>query len=301
MGENMSEYAPTSAADALRVYGLVESDLERIRHFGQGVTDDELRGLVKVFYEWLPILPEAEAFFADPKLLAHVQGEQVDYWRSFLGAVLDERYSARRRVVGGVHARIGLSLEAYLAAMNQMLLLLIGLVPEKMSAEVPETIRALTQLVHLDTALVTETFTELTNRTIAKQSEAIVAMSTPVAEIADGILMLPVVGVIDTLRARDIRSAMLTRVRDTGAKVFILDISGVAVVDTAVANHLIRMTRATRLMGCECIVSGLSPAIAETIIALDLDISAVNTRASLKDALEIAFAKTGLELRDARA
>jgi rsbT co-antagonist protein RsbR len=91
-------------------------------------------------------------------------------------------------------------------------------------------------------------------------------------------------------------SAMLTRIRDSEAKVFILDISGVAVVDTAVANHLIKMTRAARLLGCECIISGLSPAIAQTIVALDIDVSTIDTRATLKDALASALARIGMRL-----
>jgi rsbT co-antagonist protein RsbR len=109
--------------------------------------------------------------------------------------------------------------------------------------------------------------------------------------------MLPVVGIIDSKRAQDIMHAMLSMIRETKAKVFILDISGVAVVDTAVANHLIKITKATRLMGCECTISGVSPSIAETVVELGIDVGNVSTTASLQDALVFAFAKTGAEIR----
>ena len=89
-------------------------------------------------------------------------------------------------------------------------------------------------------------------------------MSTPVAEIWDDILMLPLVGIIDSKRAQDIMTAVLSRIAETHSRTLILDISGVAVVDTAVANHLIKITKATRLMGCACTISGISPAIAQT-------------------------------------
>jgi rsbT co-antagonist protein RsbR len=89
---------------------------------------------------------------------------------------------------------------------------------------------------------------------------------------------------------------MLQRIKETEARVFILDISGVAVMDTAVANHLIKMTKASLLMGCECIISGISPAIAGTIVELGIDVGTVNTRSNLKDALSLAFDRTGAKI-----
>src|SRR6187401_441213 len=114
-------------------------------------------------------------------------------------------------------------------------------------------------------------------------------MSTPVAALWDGILMLPIVGIVDSKRAQDIMNRMLERVAETQSRAFILDISGVAVVDTAVANHLIKMTKAARLMGCEAIVSGVSAQVAETIVELGIEIGEMKTTGNLKDALKLAF------------
>jgi rsbT co-antagonist protein RsbR len=108
--------------------------------------------------------------------------------------------------------------------------------------------------------------------------------------------MLPVVGIIDSRRAQDVMTAMLSRIAETRSTVIILDISGVAVVDTAVANHLIKITKATSLMGCECIISGVSPAIAQTIVELGIDVGNVKTTATLQDALTQAFRQTGIVL-----
>ncbi len=93
---------------------------------------------------------------------------------------------------------------------------------------------------------------------------------------------------------------MLTKIADTQSKVIILDISGVAVVDTAVANHLIKITKATKLMGCECLLSGISPAIAQTMVELGIQVGDIRTTAALRDALSIAFQITGVEIKDAR-
>jgi rsbT co-antagonist protein RsbR len=114
-------------------------------------------------------------------------------------------------------------------------------------------------------------------------------MSTPVTQIWEGILLLPLVGLIDSKRAQDIMNASLAKIAETQARSFILDISGVGVVDTAVANHLIKVTKATRLMGCECAISGVSPAIAQTIVELGIDVGEVKTTANMRDALSAAF------------
>ena len=118
-------------------------------------------------------------------------------------------------------------------------------------------------------------------------------MSTPVTPIWDDILLLPLVGVVDSTRTDDIMRKTLTRISETRSKVFILDISGVATVDTAVANQLIKITKATRLMGCETVISGLSPAIAHTMVDLGVDVGAVRTTSTLRDAFKIALRQVG--------
>ncbi|MEI6762242.1 MAG: PAS domain S-box protein [Betaproteobacteria bacterium] len=118
-------------------------------------------------------------------------------------------------------------------------------------------------------------------------------MSTPVTPIWDEILLLPLVGVVDSTRTDDVMRKTLTRINETQSKVFILDISGVPAVDTAVANQLIKITKATRLMGCETIISGLSPSIAHTMVDLGVDVGDVRTTATLRDAFRISLRQVG--------
>jgi rsbT co-antagonist protein RsbR len=106
---------------------------------------------------------------------------------------------------------------------------------------------------------------------------------------------LPIVGIVDSKRAQEIMNAALTKISQTQSRAFIMDISGVAVVDTAVANYLIKVTKATRLMGCECTISGLSPAIAQTIVELGITVRKVKTTATMQDALVDAFQRLGLK------
>ena len=118
-------------------------------------------------------------------------------------------------------------------------------------------------------------------------------VSTPVTPIWDEILLLPLVGVVDSSRTDDVMRKALTRINETRAKVFILDISGVPTVDEAVANQLIKITKATRLMGCETIISGLSPAIAYAMVELGVEVGEVRTTATLHDAFRISLQQVG--------
>jgi len=130
-----------------------------------------------------------------------------------------------------------------------------------------------------------------------EQSRTIQEISTPAISLWDGIVVLPIVGVVDSLRAKQMMSTMLTKIKEVSAKTIILDIQGVAAVDTAVANHLIKITKATRLMGCRCIISGISPAVAEALVQLGIDLGDVATNSTLRDALADAFTQLHFEVR----
>jgi rsbT co-antagonist protein RsbR len=129
---------------------------------------------------------------------------------------------------------------------------------------------------------------------LKEQSKTIMEISTPAIKLWDRIVILPVVGVVDSLRAQQMMNSMLKKIMETSSKVIILDIQGVAAVDTAVANHLIKIAKATKLMGCRCIISGISPAVAETLVQLGIDLGEVATNSTLQDALADAFALVNL-------
>ncbi len=124
--------------------------------------------------------------------------------------------------------------------------------------------------------------------------------ATPVNIVWEGILLVPIFGIIDSRKAQSIMETMLTKILDTESKTIILDILGVAAMDSAIANHILKISKATKLMGCECIVSGISPSIAQTLVHLGVELGQVVTRATLKDALQFAFKSAGLELKEIR-
>jgi rsbT co-antagonist protein RsbR len=285
-----------SVEEYLQIYRISEEERSRIRRLGSLAAN--MDGIISSWYEWLKTLPEFDQFFTDAEILERVRALQKDYWVAFLEAEVDETYLSRRRRVGQAHATIGLPLNTYFAGMNMFLELLVELINNSALSEKEKasTIESVSKLLHLDTAIVVETYNQLIEETLTEQTRSLLEMSTPVTQIWEGILLLPIVGIIDSKRARDIMDGVLAKISETQSQIFIMDISGVGVVDTAVANHLIKITRATRLMGCETLVSGVSPAIAQTIVDLGIEVGKVKTTATMKDALSDALLRVGMEI-----
>lgn len=291
-------YQHRSPTELCGLFDITKEDLKIIAGLQEKAIEqmDEMAGQ---WYNWLKGHPEHEEFFADPKTLDRVMKEQVKFWKFFFKGVIDEEYMQMRGHLGETHARVGVPLDIYFAGVDRWLTLFIDMIKGMglSQEEFNRTRRALNKMMHLDMTIIIQSYEQLINETIAAQSKALMEMSTPVTQIWNGILLLPVVGIIDSKRAQDIMNATLKKISETQARSFILDISGVAVVDTAVANHLIKITKATRLMGCESTISGVSPAIAQTIVDLGIDVGKIKTTANMKAALAGAFEKLGMEIR----
>jgi rsbT co-antagonist protein RsbR len=131
---------------------------------------------------------------------------------------------------------------------------------------------------------------------IRRQQEELLELSTPVVKLWDGAVAVPLIGTLDSARTQVVMESLLERIVETDAQIAIIDITGVPTVDTLVAQHLLRTVAAARLMGAECIISGIRPQIAQTIVHLGLDLSDVITKATLADAFEVALAKMGHEV-----
>jgi rsbT co-antagonist protein RsbR len=128
---------------------------------------------------------------------------------------------------------------------------------------------------------------------ILRQQQELLELSTPVVKLWDGVLAVPMIGTLDSGRSQLVMEALLQRIVETGSELAIIDITGVPTVDTLVAQHLIKTVAAIRLMGADCIISGIRPQIAQTIVHLGIDLQGVTTKASLADALSTALKRTG--------
>ena len=134
---------------------------------------------------------------------------------------------------------------------------------------------------------------------IRRQQEEMLELSTPVVKLWDGILALPIIGTLDSARTQVVMETLLENIVKTNSRVAIIDITGVPTVDTVVAQHLLKTVTAARLMGADCIISGVRPQIAQTIVHLGINLLDVTTKATLADAFAVALDRTGLSLEHA--
>jgi rsbT co-antagonist protein RsbR len=145
----------------------------------------------------------------------------------------------------------------------------------------------------------TEVFQKARDAVIARQQEEMLELSTPVVRLWDGIVALPMIGTLDSSRTEVVMETLLQRIVETESQVAIIDITGVPTVDTLVAQHLLKTVAAARLMGADCIISGIRPQIAQTIVQLGIDLGGVVTKATLADAFRAALERVGSPLRPA--
>jgi len=152
---------------------------------------------------------------------------------------------------------------------------------------------AATLLIDAMGLYIAEVFQKAREEVIIRQQEEMLELSTPVVKLWEGVLALPMIGTLDSARTQVVMQTLLQRIVETGAEIAIIDITGVPTVDTLVAQHLIKTVTAARLMGADCIISGIRPQIAQTIVHLGVDLADVTTKANLSDAFTVALRRTG--------
>ncbi len=152
---------------------------------------------------------------------------------------------------------------------------------------------AVTEVLDRLGLLTTESYQKTRDEIIARQQQELMELSTPVVRLWDGVLALPLIGTLDSARTQVVMENLLQTIVQTGAAIAIMDITGVPTVDTLVAQHLLKTVAAARLMGADCIISGVRPQIAQTIVHLGVDLGDVTTKATLADAFRVALRRSG--------
>ncbi|SDF74881.1 rsbT co-antagonist protein RsbR [Lentzea fradiae] len=170
------------------------------------------------------------------------------------------------------------------------------LVENDASPEVFQQALAFSRLLDAFGLLTFESYSRAREDIIREQSEQLLELTTPVVKIWEGVLAVPLVGTLDSARTQVVMEKLLEMLVETGSEHAIIDITGVFAVDTQVAQHLLKTVVAARLMGAECIVSGIRPQIAQTIVALGIEFGDIVTKASLADALRHALRREGVEV-----
>ena len=165
----------------------------------------------------------------------------------------------------------------------------MGTQPDRMMGAV----WAISSLVDRMAQWTVTTYQQTREDIIKRQQQDLLELSTPVIKLFEGVLAVPMIGTLDSSRTQVVMETLLQRIVDTGSKLAIIDITGVPTVDTLVAQHLLKTVSAIRLMGAECIISGIRPQIAQTIVHLGIDLQGIASKASLADALSMAMEQQG--------
>lgn len=269
---------------------ITDADVENIT----GINDLARRyadRVIEDFYRHLLSFEETRAFFGDDQLLQRVKGQQKEYFLRLTQGNYDLAYMQNRLTVGAVHERIGLPMKSYLGMYNYYLRAVAARLVDAFQKQPKQAWAAflsLTKLTFLDIGLAIDTYIASREGTIRVQQEAIRELPTPVLPFREGLLLVPIIGLIDAQRARQLTEQLLASIRSNRAKVVVIDITGVQSVDTRVANHIVQTVEAARLMGARVIIAGVSPEIAQTMVTLGIDLGRIATVGDLQSGIEQA-------------
>jgi rsbT co-antagonist protein RsbR len=250
--------------------------------------------VVEDFYRHLMSFPVGQEFFQDRERLERVKRAQKAYFVRLASGHYDLDYARDRLRIGAVHERINLPIKSYLGMYAFYLrAVAVRWFDELDPNKALTSMLSLFKLVFLDMGLAIDTYVTQREATIRAQQEAIRELSTPVLQVREGLLVLPIVGLLDSYRALQLTEQLLRAIRANRARVVVVDVTGVPNVDSRVANHLIQTVDAARLMGAACLITGLSPEIAQALVVLGVDLTRVRTAGDLQSGLEQAMRLLG--------
>jgi rsbT co-antagonist protein RsbR len=264
---------------------------ELAQRYADAVIDD--------FYEHLLKFEETRGFFADEQVLRRVKNQQKEYFLRLTQGDYDLAYMRNRLRVGAIHEHTGLPIKSYLGMYNFYLRNVAQRLVEayaKRPQQAWAAFLSLMKLTFLDIGLAIDTYIASRERTIREQQTTIQELPTPVLPFREGLLLVPIIGVLDSLRARQLTEQLLSSIRSDRAKVVVLDITGVQSVDSRVANHLVQTVEAARLMGARVIIAGVSPEIAQTMVTIGIDLGRITTVGDLQSGIEHAEQLLGYQV-----
>ena len=265
-----------------------QDDVSRLTDIGE-IARQYAASVIEDFNKHLMSFDDTKAFFKDPEILAHVQKMQKAYFVRLTQGNYDLAYVENRLRIGSPDEKIGLPVKSFLGMYSFYHRAVAARLTDafaKDPAKALATFLSLMKLTFLDIGLAIDTYVYSRERVILRQQEAIQELPTPVLPFRDGMLLVPVIGLLDPRRAQKLTEQLLISIRANRAKVVVMDITGVLAVDSKVANHLLQAVDAARLMGANVIVAGLSPEIAQTMVTLGVDLGRIETVGDLQSGIE---------------
>jgi rsbT co-antagonist protein RsbR len=283
-------YSEREAERRCKFVGLGHEDIARILTIKSVMTENVDR-FTDAFFDFLSHLEEAAPLFKSRAVLDEAKKLKREHLIAMAQGEYGSAYADQRVRLGVLYARVGLDIRVFLGAFHH-LMRTVGEEIMKRFTKTPQAgfdiFMSLKKVAFFDIAIIVDTLIDERERVIRAQQEAIRELSTPVIQIRDRLLILPMIGMIDSERALQLTENLLQAIRANRARVVVMDITGVAAVDSKVANHLIQTVAAARLMGATVIVTGLSADVAQALVALGVDLGRINTIGDLQGGLEEA-------------
>ncbi len=279
--------------------GFTEKDARLLREF-QPIAEDCVDAFLEELYKKLLQVEETKSFFPDETMLNRVRKLQKTYFLELTAGDYGESYLNNRLQIGRIHYRIGLSPRWYIGTYSIYQGLAIPRLLQALKGDYDKMLRALSALIkiiQLDQELAITTYITSAERVITQQSREILAISTPVVQMWEGILVAPLIGTLDSQRTEQFMERLLESVVKTNSQVALVDITGVPTIDTQTAQYLIEAVNAVKLLGAQVVLTGICPAIAQTLVHLGIELTDVVTCASL--AAGVRYALKNKELNGA--
>jgi rsbT co-antagonist protein RsbR len=281
-----------------RFVDLGKDDLRRIAAI-KDLIDKHAEEHAAAFFSYLSKLPEAAEMFARRELLAEARRLKAEHLAAMVAGDYGQRYVEERIRLGMLYSKVRLEGRIFIGAYHAMLSSIGTRIAEHFAKDPLAAFahfNALEKVGCLDIGVIVDVLMAEREATITRQQEAIRELSTPALQIRDRLLILPIIGLLDSHRARQLTDGLLRAIRAHRAKVVVMDVTGVATVDSKVANHLLQTVAASRLMGANVIVTGLSADVAQSLVILGVDLSKLNAVGDLQGGLEEAERLLGYEV-----
>lgn len=277
---------------------LGADDIERILSIRDLVTRNVDR-YVGTFISALEAIPEASPLFVAPSILSEVKARKREHLLGSVSGEYDIAYAEQRIALGVLYSRVGLETRVFLGAFHGLMKAIGADIIAAGRADPDaayETFASLKKVSFFDIGIIVDVLIAERQGTIVAQREVIRELSTPALQLRDHLLMLPLIGVVDSNRARQLTDNLLRTIRANRAKAVVIDITGVPMVDSKVAQHLAQTVTACQLMGVAAIVTGISGAVAQALVTLGVEIDAFNPVGDLQRGIEAAERLLGYQV-----
>jgi len=286
----MTEFAPSDIERRLEFVNLGPDDRARIAEIKADVLD-HLDEHVEAFFGHLAKFEEARGLTGRPELIGEAKRLKREHLIAMVAGEYGREYIDQRFRLGQLYSRAALEVSIFMGAFHS----LMTSIGRRIMSRYPkdslagfEHFTSLKKVAFFDIAIIVDAMMADREQTIRQQQDAIRELSTPTLQVRDRLLILPIIGLLDTQRAKQLTDSLLHAVRAHRARVVVMDITGVATVDSKVANHLIQTVEAAALMGAAVIVTGVSAEVAQSLVTLGIDLGRITTLGDLQGGLEEA-------------